>query len=114
MFVAVLKRAGVPSLPNVVGLDVAGVGRLAPDLLVCDVDGLTVDPLEMLRQMRFVLPACIIVVYTQDIHRSWGLACHLAGANGVLSKASSKAELVLGVRSALRNGCFTDPRFAAA
>lgn len=114
MFIAVLRRAGMPVGPSVTSLDVGELGRLAPELLVCDVDELIVDRLEMLRQLRFVLPACIIIVYTIDGARTWAISCHLAGANGVLSKASSETELVSGVRGARRNGCFTDPRFAAA
>ncbi|GAC1403924.1 MAG: hypothetical protein NVSMB64_06400 [Candidatus Velthaea sp.] len=111
MFTAVLKAAGAPALPVVARLDVAELGKLGPGLLVCDIDRLEVDPLEMLRQLRFVLQPCIIVVYTEH---SWGLACHVAGANGVLSKDSSEVELASGVRGALVNGCFTDPRFKAA
>jgi DNA-binding NarL/FixJ family response regulator len=114
MFIAVLKRAGVPIGPSVASLNVVELARLAPELLVCDVDELVVDRLEMLRQLRFVLPACIIIVYTVDGARTWAISCHLAGANGVLSKASTRTQLVAGVRSARRNGCFTDPRFAAA
>jgi DNA-binding NarL/FixJ family response regulator len=112
--VAVLKTAGVPTRPILADLAVAKIGKLAPELLVCDVDNLRVDPLEMLRQLRFVLPKCVIVVYTLDMQRSWSLACHLAGASGVLSKSSNAAQLASGIRSALRNGCFTDPRFAVA
>jgi CheY-like chemotaxis protein len=114
MFIAVLERAGLPISPSVASLDVVELGRLAPDLLVADLDRLPVDPLERLRQLRFVLPACIIVVYTANSTRSWGVEYHLAGANGVLSKASTEAELASGVRSSLRLGCFTDPRLTAA
>jgi DNA-binding NarL/FixJ family response regulator len=113
MFIAVLKRAGLPISPSVASLDVLELGEIAPDALVADLDNLAVDPLERLRQLRFVLPACIIVVYTGNKTRFWGLDCHLAGANGVLSKASTEVELAFGVRSALRNGCFTDPRLTA-
>jgi DNA-binding NarL/FixJ family response regulator len=72
-----------------------------------------VDKLELLRQIRFVLPSCVIVVYSGDSHRAWGLACHIAGANALLSKDSSKAELVEGLGDALASGCYTDPRFVA-
>lgn len=114
MFIAVLKRAGLPLSPSVASLNVTELGNLAPDVLVADLDGLMIDPLERLRQLRFVLPGCVIIVYTANAARSWGVAYHLAGANGVLSKASTESELTLGVRSALRHGCFTDPRLTAA
>lgn len=113
-FIAALKKAGAPVRAIMARLEVVELGKLAPALLVCDVDGLQLDALELLRQLRFVLPACIIVVYTASMKRSWALACHLAGANGLLSKKSNAAELVAGVRSALRHGCFTDPRFRKA
>lgn len=114
MFIAVLKRAGLPISPSVASLNVVELGKLAPDVLVADLDGLTVNALERLRQLRFVLPSCIIVIYTANKTRSCAVKYHLAGANCVLSKDSSGTELAVGVRSALRSGCFTDPRLTAA
>ncbi|MDQ2993057.1 MAG: hypothetical protein M3R30_09610 [Candidatus Eremiobacteraeota bacterium] len=114
MLIAVLERAGLAMSPSVASLDVVELGKLAPDVLVADLDALTVDPLERLRQLRFVLPSCIIVVYTANNTRAWGVEYHLAGANAVLSKASTEAELAAGVRSALQRGCFTDPRLTIA
>jgi DNA-binding NarL/FixJ family response regulator len=66
-----------------------------------------------LRQIRFVLPECVIAVYTGIMTRAWSLGCHLAGANCLLAKKSLKSELSAGLRDALEDGCFTDPRFAA-
>jgi DNA-binding NarL/FixJ family response regulator len=111
MMNAVLEGAGRSGKAIVAGFDVRELSRLQPDLLIGDVDGLDSDPLELLRQVRFVLPSCIIAVYSGDARRVWGLACHLAGANCLLSKASSEAELSGGVRDALSSGCYTDPRF---
>jgi DNA-binding NarL/FixJ family response regulator len=107
-----LLAAGVGT-PTCSGLDVTFLGRLEPYLLVCDIDDGAVDGLELLRRLRFVLPECIIAVYTSDLHRSWGVECHLAGANCVLSKTSGVADLASGMRSAIRSGCFTDPLFCA-
>jgi DNA-binding NarL/FixJ family response regulator len=114
MFETVLRAAGVPARTVVDHVSVAELGKLAPGLLVCDLDGLDVDPLEKLRQLRFVLPASIIAVYTDNAKVSWSKACHLAGANGLFSKASSAAEVARGIKGTLRQGCFTDPRFAVA
>ncbi len=108
-----LKGAGESGYTIAARLDVAALGRLAPDVLVADIDHLEVDPLEALRQLRFVLPECVIVVYTAGIAASWGRACHLAGATCVLSKDSREPQLTVGLRRAFRTGCFTDPRFAA-
>jgi DNA-binding NarL/FixJ family response regulator len=95
-------------------LGVTEIGLLAPRVLVVDVDGLAVDALEMLRMLRFVLPGCMIAVYTDVLQEAWALACHTAGANCLLSKASDVAQLAMGLRGSLRRGCFTDPSFRAA
>jgi DNA-binding NarL/FixJ family response regulator len=113
MFSAVLKAAGEPALAVLAGLEVPELARLLPDLLVCDLDEAPLDPLELLRQIRFVLPDCLIAVYTGLVEREWGRACHLAGANCLLAKGSSEQNLSDGLRDALSSGCYTDPRFAA-
>lgn len=95
-------------------LDVAELGASHANLLLCDVDAVEVDPLEMLRQLRFVLPECLIVLYSGVMQRSWSVECHLAGVNAMLSKDSSESQLADGIRSVIRSGCYTDPRFAAA
>jgi DNA-binding NarL/FixJ family response regulator len=110
---AALRGAGEPGLAIVTHLDVAALGKLAPDVLIADVDQLDVDPFEVLRQVRFVLPQCLIVVYSGAEKRSWSRACHLAGASCVLSKESREPQLISGLRHAMQSGCFTDPRFAA-
>jgi len=110
---AALKGAGESGLTVAAHLDVVELAKLAPDLLIADVDGQEVDSLELLRQLRFVLPDCVIVVYTGAVSRSWGRACHLAGASCVLSKQSRKRLLVSGLQHAIENGCFTDPRVSA-
>lgn len=114
MFSAVFKTVGEPSLPKLARLDVSELGRLAPRLLICDVDHLDADPLELMRQIRFVLPDCVIAIFTGVMDRAWGFACHLAGANCLLSKDSDQQLLSEGVRAALETGCYTDPRFAAS
>ncbi len=110
---AALGRAGEEALALLGGLNVPELAKLAPDILIVDLDRLDVDPLEMLRRLRFVLPGCIIIVYTAILECNWARDCHLAGANGLLSKASGEAELVLGLVRAIRNGCWTDPRLVA-
>jgi DNA-binding NarL/FixJ family response regulator len=110
---AALKGACEVGLTVVAKVDVAALAELAPDVLVADIDRQEVDALELLRQLRFVLPKCVIVVYTGAIRRAWGRECHLAGASCVLSKESREAALAYGLRRAIETGCFTDPRFAA-
>ena len=110
---AALEGAGEIGLTVLANVDVAALGKLAPDVLVADIDRQEVDGLELLRQLRFVLPECVIVVYTGGVRRAWSRECHLAGASCVLSKESRGALLVSGLRRAIQTGCFTDPRFAA-
>ena len=67
----------------------------------------------MLRRIRFVLPDCMIAVYTGVMKRTWSRACHLAGGNLSASKDSDERDLSEGLRGALQSGCYYDPRFAA-
>ena len=110
---AALKSAGVSEIVGRAQLDVTDLGHLEPDVLVCDIDTVAVDGLELLRRLRFVLPECMIAVYTGNTRRAWGRDCHLAGANCLLSKASNVFELAHGLRGAIRTGCFTDPLLVA-
>jgi DNA-binding NarL/FixJ family response regulator len=110
---AAITSADAAALVTVAPLDVTELGRRSPDLLVCDVDGIDIDPIELLRQVRFVLPDATIAVYTGLLETPWGRACHLAGANCLLSKGSDQALLMRGLLVALKSGCYTDPRFAA-
>jgi DNA-binding NarL/FixJ family response regulator len=107
-----LQSAGAVVPPVIARLQVAELGKLGPTSLVCDVDSLAIDPLEMIRQVRFVLPECLIAIFTGKGEGSWALSCHLAGANCVVSSESSERELTFGLRRVLQSGCFTDPRFA--
>jgi DNA-binding NarL/FixJ family response regulator len=102
LFTKVLKAAGFPEPAVVARLDVVELGNLKPDVLICDVDNLRVDALEFLRQLRFVVPDCIIVVYTAVMTRARSVECHLAGANGLLAASSTNAPLyrVCGARYA--------------
>jgi DNA-binding NarL/FixJ family response regulator len=110
---AALRGAGEPALSIIAPLDVVDLAKLSPDILIIDIDRLEMDPLEVLRRLRFVLPECLIVVFTGIMQHPWSRACHLAGANCVLSKESVESQLATGLRSAIWGGCFTDPRFAA-
>jgi DNA-binding NarL/FixJ family response regulator len=109
MFSDVFKGSGEPALAILARLNVTELGRLAPDVLVCDVDGFDIDQLEFLRQLRFVLPDCLIAIYTGNETRSWVRAAHSAGVNCVLAKGSDAQRLSIGLREALSTGCYTDP-----
>ncbi len=114
MLIASLASSGFTHPVIADGINVTDLGRAAPNLLVLDIDDLATDPLELLRRTRFVLPMCIIAVYTGTLLESWALSCHLAGANCMLSKNSDEVQIAAGLRQALSCGCFTDPSFIAA
>jgi DNA-binding NarL/FixJ family response regulator len=97
---------------HVAPFDVSVLSVLAPDLVVIDIDSLQTDPIEALRQLRFVLPNGVMIVYTESVRASIVRACHNAGANCVLSKSSTEQQLAVGLRHAVWSGCYTDPRFA--
>jgi CheY-like chemotaxis protein len=109
----VLRNAGTSPLAGIAALNVSALGKRAPELIVCDVDGIDVDPLELLRRLRFVLPDCMIAVYTGVMTREWARACHLAGASCLLSKNSTATQLTAGLSDAFESGCFTDPLFVS-
>ncbi len=114
MFRAALIAAGVKAVVRIAQLNVAELGKIHPDLLLCDVDKVEIDQLELLRRIRFVLPSCMIAVYTGKLDRNWGVECHIAGANCLLTKNTPEDELAQGLRAAIASGCYTAPGFAAA
>jgi len=114
LLTAVLSDAGLPALVSITKMNISEIAKVAPTMIVCDIDALLVDKLEQLRQLRFILPGSTIAVYTGQLEEVWAAACHRAGANCVLSKNSSRTELSSGIRGAMKSGCFTDPRFEAA
>ena len=114
LLTAAMNAAFAHANASIAQLDVAVLRALAPDVLVVDVDRVDVDPIEAIRQLRFVLPDCIIVVYTGGTNSDVVRACHNAGANCLLSKSSDETQLAAGMRRAMWSGCFTDPRFVSS
>jgi DNA-binding NarL/FixJ family response regulator len=92
-------------------IDVTAIGSLDPHVLVLDVDALETDPLETIRMTRFLLRSGVIAIFTGQLEQSWGLACHLAGANCVLSSSGGEDRAAIGLLHGIRSGCFTDPAF---
>jgi len=114
LLTASLLAAGYETPTVTPGIRVSDIGRAAPDILVLDIDEAETDPFELLRRMRFVLPACIIAVYSATMRRAWARSCHLAGANCLVAKSSDGPRLVTGLKAAFATGCYTDPRFSHA
>jgi DNA-binding NarL/FixJ family response regulator len=91
--------------------DVAMLHALNPAVIVVDIDSMKTEPLEALRQLRFVLPNCALVVYAGRLTPSQLPALRNAGSNAVLAKGSSDAEVVAGLRCTTAGGFFSDPNF---
>jgi DNA-binding NarL/FixJ family response regulator len=89
------------------------LARLRLGFLLVDADQFELDPLETLRMTRFVLPNCVIAVHTDLASASWPFECHLAGANCVLLKGTTAADIAAGIKRTMRTGCFTDPGFVS-
>jgi len=107
LLTAAMNAAFAHANASIAQLDVAVLRALAPDVLVVDVDRVDVDPIEAIRQLRFV-------VYTGGTNSDVVRACHNAGANCLLSKSSDETQLAAGMRRAMWSGCFTDPRFVSS
>jgi hypothetical protein len=114
LLVAALVLIGSEEPTIIAAIDITAIGSLEPHMLVIDVDGLETDPLETIRMLRFLLRSGVITIFTAKLEQSWGLACHLAGANCVLSSQGGEDRTAIGLLHGLRSGCFTDPAFEAA
>lgn len=115
MFTDILRDLGKLGPAHVSRFNIAELSRLKPAIVISDVDdGTQATPLEMLRQLRFVLADSFIAVYTDTATRAWAVSCHNAGVNCVLLKSSTPAEIADGIYLGLQSGCFTDTHVAAA
>ncbi|MHB8147659.1 MAG: response regulator [Vulcanimicrobiaceae bacterium] len=109
----VLLQAGYDRPQHSEDLGVAALGAYAPSVLIIDFDHMRSDKLESVRQLRFVLPNCAIAILSSDLKGVWARRCHMAGADGVLSSSAGTHRMLVGLRIAIRTGCYTDPDFVA-
>lgn len=112
--VAALVLIGSDEPAILAAIDVKAIGTLDPHVLVLDVDALETDPLETIRMARFLLRSGVIAIITRRLEQSWGLACHLAGANCLLPNGCSEDRIAIGLMHGIRGGCFTDAAFDGA
>lgn len=112
-FSCVLVEAGYDNPRCLEDVGVAKLGIYAPCVLMVDFDHIRSDRLESIRQLRFVLPDCAIVVVSSNLQGTWARMCHMAGANAVLSSRSGAKHMIAGLQCAVRTGCYTGPEFAA-
>jgi DNA-binding NarL/FixJ family response regulator len=110
LFKEILARSGFDGPQNFERLAVAKIAEHTPRVILVDFDHLQSDQLECLRQLRFVLPDCTIVVVSSDLKEAWAARCHRAGATAVLS-GSDVPRMAAALNHALQSGCYTDPSF---
>ena len=115
MFTEILRGFGKLGSVHEARFNISELSNLKPAVVICDVDKSSMaTPLEMLRQLRFVLPDSFLSVYTETAARTWARSCHNTGVNSILLKSSTPAEIADGIRLGLQSGCFTDPHVNAA
>jgi len=101
-------RSGFDGPQNFERLAIAKIAGHTPRAILVDFDHLQSDQMECIRQLRFVLPDCTIVVVSSDLHRAWAAQCHRAGATAVLS-GSDVPRMAAGLNLTVQSGCYTDP-----
>lgn len=87
------------------------IGRTDPSVIFIDIDFIDIEAHLALRQLRNVAPNATICAYTGRTEEGWAATCTRAGANCMISKSATPAEIVAGMRHALRVGAFIDFRF---
>jgi DNA-binding NarL/FixJ family response regulator len=88
---------------NVALFDVVMFQALAPDVIVVNIDAMREHPLEVLAQLRFVLPRCTIIVFVSSHDASRLREVRNTGANAI-AMSSSDYDIALAFRHALGGG----------
>jgi DNA-binding NarL/FixJ family response regulator len=106
-----LSEAGFDVMAPLESMSLDDIGRSDPSVIFIDIDFIDGEPGHALRQLRGVAPNATICAYTGRTEEGWAATCTRAGANCVISKSATPAEIVSGMRHALRVGAFIDFRF---
>jgi DNA-binding NarL/FixJ family response regulator len=107
----VFSEAGFIIVTSVETLALDELSRNEPTVVLIDLDFIEIDPISAIRQIRGVVPNATICAYTAGTEAGWAATCTRAGANCVISKSASPAEIVAGIQRALRVGAYIDRRF---
>lgn len=107
----ILSEAGFSVVTSLDTLSLDEIGRFEPAVIFADVDFIDSDTVVAIRQLRSVAPEATICAYTGRSDGGWAATCTRAGANCVISKSATPAEIVAGIQRALRVGAFVDGRF---
>ena len=106
-----LAGEGFSVVTSLESMSIDEIGRNEPDVVFVDIDFIEGDPLAAIQLLRGVVPNATICAYTGRTEAGWAAACASAGANCVISKAATPAEIVAAINGALDAGAFIDPRF---
>jgi DNA-binding NarL/FixJ family response regulator len=77
----------------------AGIGQLQPDLVVTDLELPQCSGIELLAQIKHVVPNAHKLVLTAHINEEYIRAALNAGADGYVLKDTNRAELMLAIRA---------------
>ena len=106
-----LSGEGFSVVASLESMSLDEIGRNEPDVVFVDIDFIEVEPITAIRQLHGVVPNATICAYTGRTDPEWAAAIHGAGANCVISKSATPAEIVEAIQRALRAGTFVDRRF---
>lgn len=76
---------------NVALFDVEMLEALSPQIIVIDTDSMKSEPLEALRQLRAVLPQCVLLAFATSADAASNF--QRAGATAIILKSSTDAEV---------------------
>lgn len=107
----VLSEAGFTVVMSLESMSLDELGRNEPTVIFIDIDFIEVDPISALRQIRDIVPNSTICAYTGRMDEGWAATCSRAGANCVIGKSATPAEIVWGIQRAMRVGAYVDRRF---
>ena len=89
------------------------VERLRPDIVLLDLTMPRVNGMEAIREVKKISPKTKVVVLTAHRSQEFVHATLRAGANGYVLKDAEHAELLLAMRSVLREKCYLSPDVSA-
>ncbi len=84
--------------------------RLAPDLIIMDINMPSLSGIEATRRIRADLPA--VKILTLSVHSRSALVAQMiqAGASGYLPKSCAAKELIEAIRAVMRNHTYLSPK----
>lgn len=95
-------------------LEAATLERTAPDLVVLDLDGSSLEIDDAMRYVKSVTPNARVCVLTNHLRVEVMQRCLSAGVEGYIVKDCTPAELIRALKSVAAGSSYADPRVAGA